>query len=313
MVSRLLTLDYTPLFGTGNRPPAMITLTYPNDWETVVPNGSIFKSHIQAFLRRYEHDFGEAFVGLWKMEFQRRGAPHLHILTSLPDAAWVIRDWASWAWADIVNHPEPAERVKHEAAGTRVDEWLDFPVFDAHLIAIYFSKHSSPNSNSAKEYQNRVPEIWKEAGQVGRFWGYWGLRPATVKVQLSQADAVFVKRTLRRWHRANSKPIRVKVPRVNSKNGVVKHRSVNRRAKRMSGTGGFVSVPDGIVMTEYLTRLLSNQKLETRLTKCEQEESAKDDAARLFRIQRWLNECRLVLLGWFRKAKGVFNWSRRIR
>lgn len=260
MVSRLLTLDYSPLFEDPNNDPVFITLTYPSEWESVVPDGSTFKKHIKELRARYLNDFREELIGLWKMEFQRRGAPHLHMLTSLNYNPNDLREWLSWAWADIVNHPDPIEKEKHEAAGTRVDAWPEFPRQKANLIAIYFSKHSSPNAKSAKDYQHNVPQLWKEADDVGRFWGYWGLEPAEVKTQISESDALFIKRTLRRWHRANSKSIKVRVPRKNIKTDRVTFRWVHRKPRRLTGTAGFMSVPDGVNMGEQLVHALNSRR-----------------------------------------------------
>lgn len=260
MVSRLLTLDYSPLFEDPNSEPVFITLTYPHEWESVVPNGSAFKAHIKELRARYYNDFREDLIGLWKMEFQRRGAPHLHILTSITYNHADLREWLSWTWADIVNHPDPIEKAKHEAAGTGVDSWPEFPRDKANLIAVYFSKHSSPNKKSVKDYQHNVPQLWKEADDVGRFWGYWGLEPAEVKTQISESDSLFIKRTLRRWHKANSKPIKVRVPRTNLKTGTVTYRSVHRKQKRMTGKGGFLSVPDGVSMGQVLALALESRQ-----------------------------------------------------
>ena len=43
MVKRLCELDYLPLYASG-RLPAMVTLTYPGDWQTVVPTGAVSKA-----------------------------------------------------------------------------------------------------------------------------------------------------------------------------------------------------------------------------------------------------------------------------
>lgn len=260
MVSRFLTLDYSPIFNDKNRIPALITLTYPSDWESVVPDGTTFKRHVKALLKRYEVAFDEKLRGLWKMEFQRRGAPHLHVMTSIASDVPHLRSWLSKNWADIVNHPDPSERTKHEGAGTRIDEWHDFKTFQAYLIAVYFSKHSSPSGFSVKNYQNRVPELWAQAGNVGRFWGYWGLSPAVAKVQVSEEDALFVKRTLRRWHEAKTKAVRVRVRRINQRTGVVRYRWTKRKLKRLKGKGGYMSVPDGVAMGELLALALESRR-----------------------------------------------------
>ena len=85
MVRSLCELDYSPLFdGPDFRPLAMITLTYPGDWLTVAPNGKEAKRHLAAFRRRYERAWGEPLAAVWKLEFQRRGAPHYHLLMRPP-------------------------------------------------------------------------------------------------------------------------------------------------------------------------------------------------------------------------------------
>ena len=40
-------LDYTPLVESG-RVPAMVTLTYPGDWECVAPDGASVKRDVMA-------------------------------------------------------------------------------------------------------------------------------------------------------------------------------------------------------------------------------------------------------------------------
>ena len=90
--------------------------------------------HFAALCKRYARAWGEELIGPWKKEFQRRGAPHLHISTTPPMGFTTITDpatgarrvvdfktWLSITWADIVNHPDPEERRKHRAAGTGVD------------------------------------------------------------------------------------------------------------------------------------------------------------------------------------------------
>jgi hypothetical protein len=59
----------------------MLTLTYPGDWLIVAPNAEVVKRHFQALCKRYGRAWGEPLIGPWKLEFQRRGAPHFHIST----------------------------------------------------------------------------------------------------------------------------------------------------------------------------------------------------------------------------------------
>ena len=68
-------------------------------------------------------------LALWKLEFQRRGAPHLHLFTVVPDGRTEdgkhFREWLSAAWAAVVGHQDPEEYRKHHAGrnGRRLRRW----------------------------------------------------------------------------------------------------------------------------------------------------------------------------------------------
>jgi len=226
MIKVLSSLDWSPLFADFAL-PAMTTLTYPADWLTVAPDGKTAKKHLEMFFKRFERAWGVDWVGVWKFEFQRRGAPHFHLLSVPPaglsgDAAYEARmvaykrgelarkprrrvvenhglgykEWLSATWADIVAHPDPVERENHLRAGTNVNWQEGAKASDPKRLSVYFAKHGS---FKAKEYQHIVPEEWREPGKgPGRFWGYRGVEKLTREVELAPADAQFVARTLRR-------------------------------------------------------------------------------------------------------------------
>lgn len=122
MTWRLLTLDYAPL--TGAALPALVTLTLPADWTRMAPTGAAFKRLWRSFGKRYARAWGAELVGIWKLEFQRRGAPHLHVLMAPPLGSPVCgkrgrcgrtrarhcdvtacrstwREWFARTWADV--------------------------------------------------------------------------------------------------------------------------------------------------------------------------------------------------------------------
>ncbi len=156
-----------------------------------------------------------------------------------------FKEWLSQTWADIVAEPDLDEYQKHLNAGTAVDYAKGSRSTDPKRIVVYFLKHSSPTKNGQKDYQNQPPDFWKAAGSAGRFWGRWGLEVASTAIEISEEHALFIARVLRKWSRANNKPRRVNVWRVNQKTGELRKRKVNRRPKRMKGTQGFCSVNDG--------------------------------------------------------------------
>ena len=56
---------------------------------------------------------------IWKLEFQRRGAPHFHILIAQPSGDLrTFRAWLSEAWAEVVGHTDAHQRELHRRAGT---------------------------------------------------------------------------------------------------------------------------------------------------------------------------------------------------
>lgn len=200
-------LDYSDwVAGSGDL--AMVTLTYPNQWEKLVPTGEDFKRHFRVFIRRWKRAVGP-WVGLWKMEFQRRGAPHMHMLLKVPAMVKgrLFEHWLSHTWADIVGASdqvdgldrfgEPSsEYSRHLAAGTGVD-FSGQKFSDPRRIALYFLGHSMKSSDG-KEYQHIVPEMWQRPGAgPGRFWGAGGLRSASVAVDLDLDEFVRVRRCLR--------------------------------------------------------------------------------------------------------------------
>jgi hypothetical protein len=282
MVRTLGMLDFGPMYAARTRLPAMITLTYPGDWLVVAPTGRAVKRHLKTFRKRYERAWGEKLYAVWKLEFQRRGAPHVHMLVVPPHGeidGMHFREWLSRSWADVVAHPDPDEYHKHLLAGTGVDFAEGLRASDPKRIAVYFSKHSTFRS---KEYQHIVPVEWREPGTTpGRFWGYWSLRRHTATVQVSGEDATVAGRTLRRWASAQGTTQEVTRPRV--KGGRViskypeviglagaqlvearpppKYRRSRTRTRRMWCGRGFVMVNSGPNMASQLARYLDRRKL----------------------------------------------------
>lgn len=299
MVRRLLSLDYGPLLQRGEL--AMLTLTYPGacdwctlsgqqatcrDWVSVVPDGKAFKSHLDKLRQRYRKRWGHALIGVWKMEFQRRGAPHWHMLM-VPPSDSGFRSWLSKAWSDIVAHPDAIQRAKHLQAGTAIDYRDGLRMTDPQRVAVYFTKHGLL---AGKEYQNTPPVEWIDSGvTIGRFWGVWGLRPAEAVAIVSAEEAEVVLRELRRWHAAGHRavmldqgqersvlplPVDVAHLRIPVRECLVwrsrrsidpytgelvqrwRRRKVRRRIKRLGHRGGFLGVNDGVAVAWMVQRLL---------------------------------------------------------
>jgi hypothetical protein len=272
-------LDYSPLVESGHI-PAMITLTYPGDWEVVAPDGASVKRHIVLWRKRFQREYGEPVRYIWKLEFQRRGAPHIHLWMAPPmspgRSGRSFAHWLSEAWAQVVNHPDPAQKARHRLAGTAIDVRNGLKACDPKRLAIYFTKHSSPNFHGDKEYQHIVPELWRRPGcGPGRFWGVYGLKKAIAVVEVAQDAYLAARRIVRRWSRSqaiygnpdSSFPTAVVprtatrlVPRVGQNTGAVTRRRVRRRrafCNQGGLAGGYALVNDGPTFGANLAAALS--------------------------------------------------------
>lgn len=283
MTQALCEIDFTEMLRSG-RPPAMVTLTYPGDWQTVAPNGRAVKAHLQEFRHRWERAWGE-IMSVWKLEFQRRGAAHFHMLVVPPrgtaggrtDAAgWGLpfKQWLSLVWADIVSHPDPDEYLRHLGAGTNVDFAEGMRLADPRRVAVYFTKHGQ---FVGKEYQHIVPLEWQGPGDgPGRFWGYWGLERKVHAVEISPQYAALIARVTRRWAHAQRTTRQVRAPRTPGGRAISKYwdviglagaqlvaaqqatrtRRVRRRATRLKHGTGWVSVNNGATFATQVARYI---------------------------------------------------------
>lgn len=252
---------------------AMVTLTYPGDWQAVAPDGRTVKRHLGAFRRRWERAIGP-WVCLWKFEFQERGAPHVHYLLRVPVlvAGVPFNDWLSTSWAHIVasdnsrchlcegigveclcSSPDTEFR-RHLAAGTAVD-FDQRKMSDPRRIATYFLGHSAKHVDG-KEYQHVVPELWRAPGAgPGRFWGYAGLDLVRVPVDLDQGDYYALRRVLR--HVARARAWRQgEQARAAGKTPKRRRRLMSLGAHGGNLAGGTVIVNDGVQLGHDLARFL---------------------------------------------------------
>ena len=182
MPLRFATIDYAAMFDQGEL-AAFVTLTYPMEWHRIVPDATTFKAHVNTLRGRFKTSWGarqHQWAGIWKMEFQRRGAPHLHVGSTVPTGVhsaplsqgdlthlqecsgcylgahtgrfefreWLARHWADIIFKDVHEAPSPwsisgweRERSKSQNAGIRVDTDEGMRYSDPKRIGVYFSKH----------------------------------------------------------------------------------------------------------------------------------------------------------------------------
>lgn len=147
-------------FNTEAHFPSMMTLTYPDEFTN---EGDDVKQDLKAFLEWFRRNYpGEKY--LWWLEFQRRGAPHFHILTTVDlsqqgeltsirrsDGTYWQTNWDSFqmleqAWGKLGGGFTAWEVINDADGGKK-----------------YAAKYAT------KAYQKAVPEDYRN---VGRFWGH---------------------------------------------------------------------------------------------------------------------------------------------
>jgi hypothetical protein len=152
-----------------------ITLTYPRaysqDWQE-------WKRDLDVFLKRFMRRYPKATV-LWKIELQRRGAPHYHLIVwGVP---FVPHKWVALAWFEIVGSNDP----KHLVAGVQVKG-----VKGDRAAVYYLCKY--------------IAKAGPGAGAIalGRVWGFRGKRNLPICVSHHYVDVLVfyeVRRVLRAW------------------------------------------------------------------------------------------------------------------
>jgi hypothetical protein len=157
--------------------PLFVTLTYPGEWPGEPRR---WKRDLGTWLARLKRAHPGAWA-VWRLEPQRRGAPHYHLLVfGLPMLA---KDWLSLTWFEVVGSGDE----RHLRAGTqvqRVDSW--------RRVVGYAAKYL------AKEV-SELPEAWQKG--VGRWWGVHNRKKApreAMEVELSGPAYFRVRRVLRR-------------------------------------------------------------------------------------------------------------------
>jgi len=142
-----------------------LTLTYPSVWPSPGVAGQTWKRQHRAFVKRLEREYGECGI-LTKLEPQKRGAPHFHMLVVLPSpysemvgGAKGVELWSKRAWYEVVGSGD--EKHLHNGAHCEgLRSWRG--------VAGYCSSYMAKKRGLASRcfIDRETGELLK----VGRFW-----------------------------------------------------------------------------------------------------------------------------------------------
>lgn len=144
--SRKRLLDLTASINFANQKVIFITLTYPKEF----PQAEQAKQHLRAFMERIRRRYPKASA-IWRMEFQKRGAPHFHLLFfNLP---FIPKDEVKAMWGEIIGYSQVFTRIE------MIGSWKKAVAYVAKYIAKE-SERSDPSGFNFDPYLH-----------AGRVWG----------------------------------------------------------------------------------------------------------------------------------------------
>jgi len=170
------------LFSLSVLPELFITLTYPKYYPA---DSCEWKRHLDNYRHKLLEIFPSAWF-FWKLEPQKRGAPHFHLIGSLNTEVNinVLRLFIAKLWYKVCGQIDS----KHLVAGTSVEQFRG----SSRRIYAYASKYIGKVDTTSYEG-------WETPG---RFWGVIGRKnlPESIAmaVDLARKDFLTIRRYVRR-------------------------------------------------------------------------------------------------------------------
>lgn len=170
--------------------PLFVTFTYPAEYPLAYTE---WKRHLDVFAKRFARKFSDGAI-IWRLEPQKRGAPHYHMFVYGVEYTPENRSWFANVWYQIVGSGDE----KHLRRGTDFQKLESFRGVKSY-ISKYIGKRQSPTNQEVDDQGERID--WN---LVGRWWGIkcrknlpWSQE---VKVdQLTYREAVVAMRNQRRY------------------------------------------------------------------------------------------------------------------
>lgn len=170
-----------------------ITLTYPREY--VAARAS--KEHLDALLKRVQRRYEDGRTVLWKLEPQKRGAPHFHLLVNMAgapvDLAAEVRWWAE-SWHEIAGGGDSRHLRWHLGLCGNDNKPCVEMLRSWNGVMDYASKYLG------KVIDEHRAEYELSFARPGRFWGVVRkdrLPIEIVREELTEAEAVLLRREIR--------------------------------------------------------------------------------------------------------------------
>ncbi|MBE7535456.1 MAG: hypothetical protein HS124_06970 [Anaerolineales bacterium] len=168
--------------------PCFVTLTYPSVYSD---NPKDWKNDLDKYLKRLARKFPNV-SGVWKLEPQKRGAPHYHLLIWGADFTELLV-YTVTAWHEIAGNGDENHRKWH--AGWLNNKPCVSQVEKRQGVFWYASK-----------YMSKPIEGWEN---VGRFWGVFFRdrlpQGELVTLEVTEEKAMEAIRYMKRFARLKSR------------------------------------------------------------------------------------------------------------
>lgn len=174
--------------------PLFVTFTYPSEYPLAYTE---WKRHLDVFAKRFARRFSDGAI-IWRLEPQRRGAPHYHMFLYGVEYTKDNLNWLSSVWYQIVDSGDE----KHLRRGTHVEKIKNY-----NGAMYYASKYIAKVQDTSGIEDESID--WEH---VGRWWGIkcrknlpWS--QVFESDQLSYKDSVSLLRNMRRYLKSQGRRV----------------------------------------------------------------------------------------------------------
>lgn len=180
--------------------PLFLTLTYPGEFPLAAAD---WKRDFDKWCKRLHRKYPGAGL-VWRLEPQKRGAPHYHVLLYGVQISVEFREWLRLSWYECVNSGD----IKHYHRGTDVEAVRSHRGVRSYA-GKYLAKVQAPPQQVNQDGEILPMPDWSA---VGRWWGvrYGENLPWSEVVggrMLSFGEAARLMRYLRRYLKAQGKRV----------------------------------------------------------------------------------------------------------